>query len=164
MIYVFWNKYLFLVAYAFRRMKLQFLINPESTNDPVSYYLNKLDIQYSIGSAEEGGRHAALSLLDSLRKSIPVFASANHPLRQVEELRPGNLVLAQQSGIPILPIYCKSLWSIKIKLKTGRFILPLPFNSVEVILGNPVKINPFDDLGLIQGVKNKILKDLDSKD
>jgi len=65
------------------------------------------------------------------------------PLRRVQ---PGVLFLARKTGLPIVPVAygAKRRWIFK--GGWDEFIVPKPLNRIAVVYGEPMRVNPDDDL------------------
>jgi hypothetical protein len=58
------------------------------------------------------------------------------PCYEVEE---GALLLAQLTGLPIVPYTCNLGWKIRVK-SWDRFQIPLPFSRCEVVFEKPIRV------------------------
>ena len=61
------------------------------------------------------------------------------------KLGPGVLFLAQQTGAAILPIHIEYSQAVRLK-SWDRFMIPLPFTKVRVILDHLIFVAPEADL------------------
>lgn len=88
------------------------------------------------GSSSRQGSSALLQLANILGQGRDVVITPDGPLGPVYELGAGVVLLAQKTGVPVIPTNMEysSCWRVK---SWDRFILPKPFSKVRVIFGQP---------------------------
>ena len=89
------------------------------------------------GNPQKGGRVAFLKLLKVLKNGETVGITVDGPKGPYGKVKEGIIVLAQKSGVPIIPVYVAFDWCIKLRT-WDRFIIPLPFSRAKVRIGNPI--------------------------
>lgn len=96
----------------------------------------------------ERGEAARLSLEMARlgREGASLVVSPDGPLGPYRRAKPGALIVARESGLPLLP------WAVAVKPAlrlTGRWdrhILPLPFSRMRVEEAEPIAIGPREQL------------------
>ena len=93
------------------------------------------------GSSSRQGATAVLQLADVLASGRDVVITPDGPRGPAYQIGPGLAFLSQKSGVPVLPINMEysSYWRLK---NWDRFILPRPFSTVRIIVGQPHYVSP----------------------
>ena len=93
------------------------------------------------GSSSRGGFEALLGLRKTLEDGYTVALTVDGPRGPRYEVHPGAVILAEQTGIPIVPFALRSpdRWEMK---GWDRMQIPKPFSKVEFIIGDPIAIPP----------------------
>ena len=90
------------------------------------------------GSASRGGAEGLRRLYKAVvRQHSAVVVIPDGPRGPKSEAKPGALVLAQMTGIPILPIgfAARRYWTLR---SWDRMIIPKPFTRIAVVIGEPL--------------------------
>jgi lysophospholipid acyltransferase (LPLAT)-like uncharacterized protein len=56
--------------------------------------------------------------------------------------KPGALIVARQSALPILPVAVRARPALRLTRRWDRQLLPLPFARLELIVGEPLPVPP----------------------
>jgi hypothetical protein len=93
------------------------------------------------GSSSRRGATAILRLTDVLASGRDVVITPDGPRGPAYEIGPGLVFLSQKSGVPVLPMNMEysSYWRLK---NWDRFIVPRPFSTVRLIVGQPHHVPP----------------------
>lgn len=118
------------------------LVSRFRDGDIAEKFLLSLGYKVVRGSSEEGkpqkgGRVGFLRLLKVLREGETVAITVDGPKGPYGKVKEGIIVLAQKSGVPIIPVYVAFDWCIKLKT-WDRLIIPFPFSRAKVRIGNPI--------------------------
>jgi hypothetical protein len=83
--------------------------------------------------------HAALLSLLELSRNVDLAITPDGPRGPAGQVSGGILMLAQRTGLPILPVSCRAdrAWHFR---SWDRFMIPRPFSRVEVRFGEPLRI------------------------
>jgi lysophospholipid acyltransferase (LPLAT)-like uncharacterized protein len=138
-IYVGWHEQVLTGAWALRRRKITILISQSRDGEYVSRLVHLLGFGTSRGSSSRGGTRALLQLVRILKTTSDVLIVADGPRGPARECKPGAIMLAKQSGMPIMPIAvlvsrCKRVHS------WDRTIIPLPFATFTMMHGDPILV------------------------
>jgi len=105
-----------------------------------SRILKLFGIESTYGSTGKGGKEALNEMVQTcLKGKYNLGITPDGPLGPAEKVKPGAILLAQKTGLPIYPIsyYAKRV----IRLKSwDRFIIPLPFNHIVAMAGKPIRV------------------------
>ncbi len=93
------------------------------------------------GSSSRGGFEALLGLRKKLDEGVSVALTVDGPRGPKYEVHPGAVLLAEQTGVPIVPFALRSprRWELK---GWDRMQIPKPFSRVEFIIGEPLHVPP----------------------
>lgn len=160
-VYTFWYHQIFFLLYYFGTRKFSILMTPTGKTDHFTTLASTMGLKVAKGSLEGGGRHALLSLLESLKASQPVAVPASGPLSPIGKCKTGSFILAQEAKCRIIPVSWNALFKFKIPRRHAASIqIPLPFNSIKVLLGNPIEINRHDQLSDLDSAKQALTNQL----
>lgn len=56
--------------------------------------------------------------------------------------KPGALVVARQSGLPILPLAVRARPTFRIARRWDRQVVPLPFSRLDLVVGDAISLDP----------------------
>lgn len=137
-----WHNRLGIVAEFFNRHAPQFVYVAFVSKSRDGEALSRLATSYSIGRVirvSHQARHQALKeAIEHLKsgKEIILF-TPDGPRGPACKVKPGVIKAAQASGAPIIPFSweAKRVWEFK---TWDRFLLPKPFTTITVRLGQPV--------------------------
>lgn len=95
---------------------------------------------------EEGNRTEsgllALELARIGREGESLVISCDGPLGPYRVAKPGVLLVARQSGVPIQPwaVSCRPM--LRLNGRWDRYLVPLPFGRMRIEEGSPIRIGP----------------------
>lgn len=137
------------------------LMTPQGKTDRMTRLAQLMNVRVAKGSLEGGGRHALVTLLEQLKGGTSVAIPADGSRGPERKCKAGCFILAQETGKPIVPVSWKAMLQIRIPLKYGKLVLPLPFNSIELRLGTPVSIDRHHQFADLEGIKTQLSGQLD---
>jgi hypothetical protein len=97
------------------------------------------------GNRAEAGL-LALELARIGRKGESLVVSCDGPLGPYRVAKPGVLLVARQSGVPIQPWAVSIRPMIRLNGRWDRYLVPLPFGRMRVEEGTPMRIGPREPL------------------
>ena len=111
---------------------------------PIHILLRWLGVERIIlGSSGHEGRRAADELVQLLVGGYSTVVLPDGPAGPPFVMRKGVLHIAEQSGVPIVPIRFAA--SSYVRLPTwDKKLLPLPFGTIEVTFGPPLRVRGLD--------------------
>ncbi|MCS7277804.1 MAG: lysophospholipid acyltransferase family protein [Aquificaceae bacterium] len=126
------------------------LVSRFRDGDIAESFLLSLGYRVVRGSSEEGkpqkgGRVGLLKLIKVLREGHTVAITVDGPKGPYGKVKAGIILLAQKTGVPIVPIYVDFDWYIRLNT-WDRLIIPLPFSKARVRIGMPLWVMPEDDV------------------
>lgn len=91
------------------------------------------------GSSSRRGPRALLELTTWAEKGYNLAITPDGPRGPAQVVQGGVMMLAQVTGLPILPFSYSARWKLRVK-SWDRFIIPLPFSRCEMKLGTPLRV------------------------
>ena len=92
----------------------------------------------------ESERAAALVLARRLgdlgRTGFSLVVTPDGPWGPYRVAKPGALILARQSGLPILPLAVRARPAFRLGGRWDRQLVPLPFSAITVLAGEPLRL------------------------
>jgi lysophospholipid acyltransferase (LPLAT)-like uncharacterized protein len=141
LILTFWHEHIFAMAPYLLRLgrmgaNVTFLVSPSVDGDLVVRMLTLMKANAVRGSATRSGVKAMKGLYRAIvRDNGSPVVLPDGPQGPRHECKPGSLLLAQMSGARILPMTCVARKALRLRT-WDRMVVPLPFSSVEVIVGD----------------------------
>ncbi|MGC9327953.1 MAG: lysophospholipid acyltransferase family protein, partial [Candidatus Hinthialibacter sp.] len=86
-----------------------------------------------------GGSSGLLGLAHWLQQGRSAVVTPDGPRGPRERVQPGIIHLAKMSGLPVIPISFSSSRNYRFQ-SWDRFMLPLPFGSIYLSIGDPVEV------------------------
>jgi lysophospholipid acyltransferase (LPLAT)-like uncharacterized protein len=103
----------------------------------ISDVLDGFGFAVARGSTSKGGEMAVMEMANMLQAGMDAAVTPDGPRGPRYCVQPGIVIIAQMSGIPIIP--ASTDVSRKKRLKSwDRFVIPMPFSKGAVVFGDPV--------------------------
>lgn len=160
-VYTFWYQHVIFLLYYFGARRMPVLLTPHGKSDRLIRLASWMGMKVAKGSLEGGGRHALVTLLETLKAGTAVTIPADGSRGPERKCKAGCFILAQETGVPIIPVTWRAFLRIKIPRRYGPLHVPLPFNSIELKLGAPVLVNKHYQFNELEGVRNQLTTQLD---
>ncbi len=137
------------------------LVSRFRDGDIAEKFLLSLGYRVVRGSSEEGkpqkgGSVGLLRLVKLLREGNTVAITVDGPKGPYGKVKAGVILLAQKTGVPIIPVYVDFEWYIRLKT-WDRLIIPIPFSRAKVRIGNPLWVLPEDSIEAKREELEKVL-------
>jgi lysophospholipid acyltransferase (LPLAT)-like uncharacterized protein len=140
-----WHQHLMLgVPYLLRKralgLKLGIMISPSVDGEAGAMAAQRLGAHIVRGSATYTGARALRDFYLAVAKDkVSLLITPDGPRGPRYEAKSGALLIAQLAGKPIVPISYAASRVFKFRA-WDRFILPLPFARIVLVVGEPIKI------------------------
>jgi len=116
------------------------IVHSDWYTKPVWVVLSLVGVQKLVSASKGNGRRAAVEeIVSYLKKGYSTFVTPDGPKGPARTLKKGVLHMAEQSGVPILPVrisadrcYRTDSWDRKMH--------PLPFSTIHVAVGSPIAV------------------------
>ena len=160
-VYTYWNQHVLFLLYYFGRSQMPMLMTPKAKTDTLTRLAEKMGLRVAKGSSEGGGRHALITLLEQLKQGHAVALAADGSRGPEHKCKAGSFILAQESGVALIPVACRAKYSVRIKRNGCVLDVPLPFNSIEIILAAPMAVTKHHEFSELDAIKNQLATQLD---
>ncbi len=148
-IYALWHGRMFILIYFYRRMGIDVLISQHSDGELVARVVKGLGYLPVRGSSTRGGLNGFFELSQGARgRSLAITPDGPRGPREV--VQPGIILLAQRTGLPIVPLGASAQKRLVLPSWDG-FLIPHPFSQAVVVEGPP--------LGVERNLKDEALEE-----
>ncbi len=138
-IYAFWHGRMLALCFSHRRQRIHIMVSEHRDGEMIAQTVRLLGFVPVRGSTTRGGLKALFKIADRATAGYDTAITPDGPKGPRCRVQPGVITLAQRSGMPIIPV--ANAASFKKTLSTwDRFLLPLPFSKVAIVLGAPIYI------------------------
>lgn len=137
----FWHYSIVYIFYHVRKDPAVAMVSSSKDGEFISRIANKLGFETVRGSRNSRGLSALKGLIRAIRKgknSAIVADGSQGPQQQVQA---GSILLASQTGSPILPLVW-SASSYKCIKSWDRTAIPMPFSVIDFFYGEPLHVPP----------------------
>lgn len=133
------------------------MISQSRDGDLVSAIFSRMDFRPVRGSSSRGGKQALTAMVDDLKEHPFAAHILDGPRGPIGVIKPGLIVMAQQSGVPIIPIYISAsrAWVLK---SWDHCLIPKPFSKITFRWGEPIFIPRDMDDQAFEATRLKIEK------
>lgn len=144
-IIVFWHNRLFFLCYylanyfARRGCGFSVMVSASRDGDYITGTIHRFKGRVVRGSSSRGGKEALAELLEEAHKGITPVVTPDGPRGPRYILQPGAVILAQKSGLPLIPLAygVDRAWIFN---SWDRLVFPKPFSHAYVVFGDPIWI------------------------
>ncbi len=160
----FWHNRILGITFAFdriypkKRNGVTVLTSPSKDGEILAQLVGAFDMKAVRGSSSRRGSSALLELVRLIRGGRDIAITPDGPRGPRYSLGPGIILLAQSTGVRIVPAHASFSRCVRMKTWDG-FIIPLPFSKVSVTLDGALAI-PGELTGEEFEEKRKNLEDL----
>jgi lysophospholipid acyltransferase (LPLAT)-like uncharacterized protein len=137
-----WHRGAIFLVWFFRKARPMIMFSRSKDGDLLAGFAEKIGVIPIRGSSGRGGRKALADMLEFLKRPGNQKAATvlDGPTGPPYVAKTGMIVLAKNSGIPLLPIMV-SVWpAITLTRTWDRTMIPLPFSRVLVSYRKPWEI------------------------
>jgi lysophospholipid acyltransferase (LPLAT)-like uncharacterized protein len=149
----FWHEYNLVAAAAAHRLRRHQHHVSFSTRSFRGQVMNAMLAGLDAGSMplpaeKERAEAAALSLQMARlgREGSTLVVSPDGPVGPYRRAKPGALIVARESGLPLQPWAVSARPAIRLRGRWDRHVVPLPFGRLRVEEGAPIRVSPREPL------------------
>src|SRR5690349_20353411 len=136
-LYDFWHDGL--LAPLATRPKIRVLISQHTDGEVISQICQRLGIGVIRGSTARGGCQALLEMIRDQDESTHLGITPDGPRGPRRQLKPGVVMIASQSGLPIVPVGIGFVRAWRFA-SWDRFALPIPGSTMVGVCGEPILV------------------------
>lgn len=145
----FWHEYNLVAAAAVHRLRRHCHHVSFSTQGFRGQVMTAMLAGLDAGSVPlppEGERAEATRLAREMarlgERGSSLVVSPDGPLGPYRRAKPGALIVARESGLPLVPWAVAARPAIRLTGRWDRHLVPLPFSRLRVIEGEPIQVEP----------------------
>jgi lysophospholipid acyltransferase (LPLAT)-like uncharacterized protein len=136
-IYAFWHGRMLILCYSHRRQQIHIMVSEHRDGEMIARTVGLLGFVPVRGSTTRGGLRALFQMADRVTAGYDVAITPDGPRGPRFKIQQGVIILAQRTGMPIVPV-ANSASFRKTLSSWDRYLIPLPFSRVVVVLGEPI--------------------------
>jgi len=138
-VFVTWHGRLLPLLYLYRGRGLVMLVSQHRDGEYLTRLGRGLGYEAVRGSSTHGGYPALRQLVRKVRGGSSLAITPDGPQGPREKLKPGALQVARITGVPVIPVMAgaRHAWWVE---GWDRFLIPKPFATVRVAIGEPRRI------------------------
>ncbi len=145
-LFAIWHKFLFGGILAQTGKKHVVIISKSKDAEPVALLCKRLGHKVARGSSrsvdnrDKGGKAAMEEMVEVLKSGLPGAITVDGPKGPAEKVKPGIVLMAQKTGLPIVPYVPipRNYWEFN---SWDKFRLPKPFSTIDIYYGNPIDVS-----------------------
>jgi lysophospholipid acyltransferase (LPLAT)-like uncharacterized protein len=137
--YAIWHGALLPLAYTHRGRGIVILVSRHRDGEIISQIICRLGFGVVRGSTNREGLRALLGMAKEGRSGRPLGVTPDGPRGPRRELQAGVLLIAQRSGLPIVPVAVEAVRRRELS-SWDRFQIPCPWTRVVVVTGPPIHL------------------------
>ncbi|MBN2329259.1 MAG: lysophospholipid acyltransferase family protein [Candidatus Omnitrophica bacterium] len=138
-IFALWHSRIMLPVFYFRRHGIAVIISNSRDGEYFTQVMNRFGFHAARGSTSRNGSSGLLGLAHWLQQGGSVVVTPDGPRGPRECVQPGIIHLAKMSGIPVVPVSISCTRNYRFH-SWDRFMLPLPFGTTHLAIGNPIEV------------------------
>lgn len=122
-----------------RPIRMAALISASKDGALLAAILEQFGIQPARGSSSRRGTQAVREMARWARNGYDLAITPDGPRGPRYVAEEGVILLAQITGLPLIPSAYSVRWRIRLK-SWDRFVIPLPFSQCEILFGQPIYV------------------------
>jgi lysophospholipid acyltransferase (LPLAT)-like uncharacterized protein len=136
-IYAFWHETI--LAPLAARPPARALISQHADGELIAQVCGFMGLGVVRGSTARGGAQALMDMIRGAGEGLHLAITPDGPRGPRRELKPGLIVVASQTGDPIVPMGIGFTNALRAK-SWDRFAVPLPFSTIVGVIPAPISI------------------------
>jgi len=138
-IFALWHARMLPLIYAYRGLGVAALVSRSRDGALISGVIERIGYIAARGSSSRGGQQGFQDLLRCAESGRSLTITPDGPRGPRELLKPGVVLLASRTGLPVLPVASASRRAWILRSWDG-FRVPRPFARVWISYGDPVHV------------------------
>ncbi|UCC26886.1 MAG: lysophospholipid acyltransferase family protein [Gemmatimonadales bacterium] len=136
-LFVFWHGQLLPLVHYHRGEGVVVLVSEHDDGEYITRVLDRYGFETARGSSTRGGTRGLRGLLRAARAGHDLAITPDGPRGPARVFKPGSLVAAQLSGLPIVPVAVgvSAAWHFR---SWDAFTVPKPLSRIRIAYGDPV--------------------------
>jgi lysophospholipid acyltransferase (LPLAT)-like uncharacterized protein len=134
-----WHSRLMIPIYPFRNTDIAVIVSQSKDGEYITQLMKRFQIHATRGSASRHGMEGLLGLARWLHQGKNALITPDGPRGPRERVQPGIVQLAKLSGVPVVPVSFSCTRRYRFA-SWDRFMLPLPFGTIHMAIGDPIEV------------------------
>ncbi len=154
-IFVFWHGQMLPLIHYHQGEGIVVLVSEHADGEYITRVVERHGFGTARGSSSRGGSRGLRELIRAAREGHDLGLSPDGPRGPAEVFKPGALVAAQLTGLPIIPmsVGVSGAWHFD---SWDRFLVPKPLSRVRIVYGEPVLVPRAADDAVIEGLASEL--------
>jgi lysophospholipid acyltransferase (LPLAT)-like uncharacterized protein len=142
-IFSLWHGQMLPLLLQHRGERVTILISEHRDGELITQVAERLGLRAVRGSTTRGASRALLAMTRLLSEGAELAITPDGPRGPARTFAPGALIVAQRSGMPIIPIgvHASRAWRLR---SWDAFLIPKPFATVCIVYGDPQYVDAPD--------------------
>ena len=159
-IMAFWHNRIFLMTHYWCGEGGNIMVSKSFDGEYISRTAQRFGYGVIRGSSSRGGSRALKQMSRLLKRGNTMVFTIDGPKGPRYKVKPGALLLAKQTGVPIVPISveAKKFWTIK---SWDKLQIPKPFTKARVFVSEPIFIAEDSDAEILRKKRKELQRKLD---
>jgi lysophospholipid acyltransferase (LPLAT)-like uncharacterized protein len=138
-IYSFWHRSVFPAAWMWRKLGIAVMVSRSFDGEYISRIIERFEFVAVRGSSSRGGSEALRGMKQELAKGAAVAFTIDGPRGPKFEAKPGPVLLARSSGMPMAAFYValSDAWVLK---TWDEFMIPKPFSKALARVSSKMQV------------------------
>jgi len=152
-IYLLWHNNIAIASWVLRKDHLVIMASASEDGGLATEMLQNFGFETVRGSSSKGGLKAMLSIVKLIKSGRSAALTPDGPRGPKYELQKGTIVIAQKTGVPLVPIDIQATGQWVLNKSWDQHKLPKPFSTLIISIGKPIYVDSHlksDDLNQIQ--------------
>ena len=143
-VYAFWHRCVFMAAWWYRRRDVAVMTSRSFDGEYIARIISKFGYRPVRGSSSRGAVGALIGMRKELEDGRTVAFTIDGPRGPKYVAKPGPVLLAQKTGLPIATFHCapERCWTLR---SWDEFMIPKPFSRVLLRVGKLIQVPPDAD-------------------
>ena len=141
-IYAFWHRCLVPACFLWRNKQIAVLTSMSFDGEYIARILQRFRYTPVRGSSTRGGARGLLGMQTQLGSGHAVAFTIDGPTGPMYVAKPGPVLLARTTGLPITCFYVALKDSWVLAKSWDQFMVPKPFSRALVRIGKPIYVPP----------------------
>jgi lysophospholipid acyltransferase (LPLAT)-like uncharacterized protein len=140
----FWHNRIPVGTWYFRRRAIVVMSSLSFDSEYIARFIQRFGYGAARGSSTRGAKAALIQMIRAVRAGRSVGFSVDGPRGPVYVAKPGPLLLAAQTGAPIIPfsVSLEKCWRLR---SWDRIEIPKPFSRAIAVIGDPIYVEVGND-------------------
>ncbi len=141
LILCFWHRGIFASTWTFRRQNIGVITSQSFDGEYIARIISAFGYVPVRGSSSRGGARALLESRRILESGRTVAFTSDGPRGPLYVTKPGPVLLASKSGVPIIAFHIavEKAWMLK---SWDRFMIPKPFSRALLCMSKQIAVPP----------------------